>query len=112
MLKDFLTMDAESIVTRLFEIHRQFLNPKYIKRVQVKRLVEKVLSVCGGKENSDLRNKAKDAPPVSTIGKKSDGLVQLEMDRKSKGQNVVLLEQAPDSERSVPSGIGSDFNDL
>ena len=75
-------MDAESITTKLFEIHRQFLNPKYIKQVQVKRLVEKVLSVCGGKENSDLRNKAKDVPPVSTIGKKSDGLVQLEMDRK------------------------------
>jgi len=68
-------MDAESIVTKLFEIHRQFLNPKYIKKVQVKRLVEKVLSVCGGKENSDIRNKAKDAQAVTIIGKKSDGLV-------------------------------------
>lgn len=112
MLKDFLTMDAETVTTKLFELHKQFLNPKYIKRMQVKRLVEKVLSVCGGKENSDLRNKKAEMPQANTTSKRIDGL-QLEMERKpAKGQNVVLLEQAPDSERSMPSGIGSDFNDL
>jgi hypothetical protein len=112
MLKDFLTMDAETVTTKLFELHKQFLNPKYIKRMQVKRLVEKVLSVCGGKENSDLRNKKAEVPQANTTSKRTDGL-QLEMERKpAKGQNVVLLEQAPDSERSMPSGIGSDFNDL
>ena len=51
-------MDSESVTEHLFEIHKDYLNPKYIKRQQIKRLVEKVLSVCGvkDKENSDIRN--------------------------------------------------------
>lgn len=63
MLKEFLTMDSETITAKLFEIHKDYLNPRYIKRNQVKRLVDKVLSVCGekhtntaGKENADGRN--------------------------------------------------------
>lgn len=34
-LKDFLSMDAETATSRLFELHKDFLNPKYIKRGQV-----------------------------------------------------------------------------
>lgn len=59
-------MDAETVTSKLFELHKQFLDPKYIKRIQVKRLVEKVLSVCGGKENTDLRNKKVEVPQTST----------------------------------------------
>lgn len=59
-------MDAETVTSKLFELHKQFLDPKYIKRIQVKRLIEKVLSVCGGKENTDLRNKKVEVPQTST----------------------------------------------
>jgi hypothetical protein len=128
-MDEYLTMDAETVTATLFEIHKDFLNPKYIKRNQVKKLVEKVLSVCGkkqvGKENSDVRNK-KIADPVlskyeqsvaAPLTKKTDGTLQLEPLSKAlpaykEPKKQMMLDQAPDSERSLPSGIGSDFNDL
>lgn len=64
-LKEFLNLDAESVTAKIFELHRNFLNPKYIKRNQVKRLVEKVLATCGpkNKENSSM-NKSREVPKI------------------------------------------------
>jgi hypothetical protein len=119
MLKDFLALDAETVTNKIFELHKNFLNPKYIKRNQVKRLVEKVLAVCGekqtGKENSDLRNKHQSIQPSAPVIKKSDPPSEPKEAAKKQvayGKNVVLLDQMPDSERSLPSDIGSDINDL
>ena len=118
--REFLALDAETVTDKLFDIHRDFLNPKYIKRTQVKRMVEKVLSVCGkkDKENKDKTNKlpeiAQNAPPV--MDKPEPAPVhepEVKAPLKASGlRNMVLHEQAPDSERSLPSGLGSQFNDL
>lgn len=70
---------------KLFDTHRDFLHPKYIKKAQVKRMVEKVLSVCGikDKENKDKGNKpelVQNAPPIT---KKPEPVV-LEAETRSK----------------------------
>lgn len=31
-MDEYLTMDAETVTATLFDIHKDFLNPKYIKR--------------------------------------------------------------------------------
>ena len=47
-------MDAEAATNKLFELHADYLNPKYIAKRQVKRLVEKVLARCGIKKRDSV----------------------------------------------------------
>ena len=85
MLKDFLSMDAEVLTNKLFELHADYLNPKYIARRQVKRLVEKVLAKCGTKKREeqahssladDKENSSQNRiAPAGNPTKKSDGVI-------------------------------------
>jgi adenine specific DNA methylase Mod len=74
--------------------------------------VQRVLDNCGqGKENADKKNKQQtvaNQPPVSKKQEKQPETYVLP-DTKKRG---TMLDSAPDSERSLPSGIGSEFNDL
>ena len=76
-------MDSETVTSKLFEKHSDYLNPKYISKRQVKRLVEKVLAKCGTKRESssvvvldDKENSSNNitAPSGNPI-KKSDGVI-------------------------------------